>query len=543
MNLEIEKIFISNFKCFSEITIPLHEGMNILVGNNEAGKSTVLQALLLGLTCSIDGRPLKYNLSQYLFNNECVDRYLTSISQGETPPLPSLVIEVYFKDECYPKYLGNWNSKHENACGITLKVEFDDEYNDAYAELLSTPDQIKSLPMEFYKITWKSFARESIVAQQQPLKVSFIDSAETKYQSGSDYYASQILKDELNEVENFQLTQAYRQARNAFRDIDAIKSINQRLQEKTKISSKDIKIDVDWDSATAWQHTLKTYLDNVPFSQIGKGEQCIVKTNLALGHKKAQEANIILIEEPENHLSHTKLNELINYIEQTNSGKQIVISTHSSFVCNKLGFNKLLFLNGDSILKFSELSEETFDFFKKLAGYDTLRMLLCRKAILVEGDSDELIFQKAYMKNHDGKLPIQDGIDVISVGLTHLRFLEIAKCIAQKVAVITDNDGNYQKNITDKYCAYNSDPNIRIFADPNDSLNTLEPQFANLYQDDIETLQNLLQISHKKDHADLSSIIEYMKNDKTGWALKIFESTSEILFPNYIVDAVRWCDE
>jgi predicted ATP-dependent endonuclease of OLD family len=32
----------------------------------------------------------------------------------------------------------------------------------------------------------------------------------------------------------------------------------------------------------------------------------------------------------------------------------------------------------------------------KLPGYDTLRLILCNKAILVEGPSDELIVQKAY---------------------------------------------------------------------------------------------------------------------------------------------------
>ena len=50
------------------------------------------------------------------------------------------------------------------------------------------------------------------------------------------------------------------------------------------------------------------------------------------------------------------------------------------------------------IRKFSELSEDTYNFFKKVAGYDTLRMILCKKAILCEGDSDELVIQKAYMQ-------------------------------------------------------------------------------------------------------------------------------------------------
>ena len=68
-------------------------------------------------------------------------------------------------------------------------------------------------------------------------------------------------------------------------------------------------------------------------------------------------------------------------------------------------------------------------------------MLLCEKAILVEGDSDELIVQKAYMLSHDGKLPIEDGIDVISVGTSFLRFLDIANYLKLHVTVVTDNDG------------------------------------------------------------------------------------------------------
>jgi len=37
-------------------------------------------------------------------------------------------------------------------------------------------------------------------------------------------------------------------------------------------------------------------------------------------------------------------------------------------------------------------------------------------------------------------LPIEDGIDVISVGTSFLRFLELAEKVEKKIAVITDND-------------------------------------------------------------------------------------------------------
>jgi putative ATP-dependent endonuclease of OLD family len=185
-----------------------------------------------------------------------------------------------------------------------------------------------------------------------------------------------------------------------------------------------------------------TYFDNVPFHHIGKGEQCIVKTNLALSHNKSQEANILLLEEPENHLSHTKLNQLIHGIKSGDNDKQIIISTHSSFVANKLGLKNLILLNNNETVKLDDLQESTKSFFERLSGYDTLRLILCQKAILVEGDSDELIIQKAFRVNNSDKLPIESGVDVISVGTSFLRFLEIAKKIKKPVVVVTDNDGN-----------------------------------------------------------------------------------------------------
>jgi putative ATP-dependent endonuclease of OLD family len=285
-----------------------------------------------------------------------------------------------------------------------------------------------------------------------------------------------------------------------------------------------------------------TYLDETPFHQIGKGEQCVIKTNLALSHQKSQEANLILLEEPENHLSHTKLNELMKSVTERCGDKQVIISTHSSFVANKLGLENLILLNEQQTTRLSDLSIDTYDFFKKLPGYQTLRLLLCRKAVLVEGDSDELIFQRAYMDKNDGKLPIEDGIDVISVKLTFKRFLEIAVKINKKVAVITDNDSNYEVNITKKYKDYHDIDCIKIFADKRNEFNTLEPQFVDANSSNFENICKAIEIDYSN-HNDFDKIRDYMIGNKTKWALNIFESETTFEYPQYIKDAVRWCNE
>jgi predicted ATP-dependent endonuclease of OLD family len=157
---------------------------------------------------------------------------------------------------------------------------------------------------------------------------------------------------------------------------------------------------------------------------------------------------------------------------------------------------------------------------------------LDKKTILVEGPSDELIIQKAYHVKY-GKLPIEDGIDVINVrGLSFSRFLDIAKELKNSVIVVTDNDGDYQKKIIEKYQDYSSESNIKICANSDNSLNTLEPNL--IVSNNLELLNAIFGTSY----TDTDSLQVYMENNKTECALKLFESTEVIQFPQYVQDAI-----
>lgn len=52
----IDKVKIHNFKCYRDFEIIFDEGLNIVVGDNEAGKSTILEAINLALTGIIRGK-------------------------------------------------------------------------------------------------------------------------------------------------------------------------------------------------------------------------------------------------------------------------------------------------------------------------------------------------------------------------------------------------------------------------------------------------------------------------------------------------------
>ena len=543
--MNITKIHIENFKTFKgSFKLTLNKGVNILVGDNEAGKSTIIEAIHLALTGLHNGKYLKNELSQYVFNNEVVAEYIQGLEQNNTAnPLPKILIEVFIEGEETAEFEGDGNSEKAKVSGFSFKVEFDENYQKEYEDLVKLGG-IKTLPIEYYNVSWLSFSRdESITPRAIPIKSALIDSSSNKLQNGSDIYISRIVKEFLESNEIVEISQAHRRMKESFMAEEAIKKINEKIKIASKISDKKVELSVELSSKNAWESSLMTYLEDVPFHYIGKGEQCLVKTKLALGHKKAKEANIILLEEPENHLSYSKLNQLIRDIKNDSGEKQILISTHSSFVANKLGLEHLILLNDKKTVRLNELSEGTYKFFEKLSGYDTLRLILCKKAILVEGDSDELVIQKAFMLNNEGKLPIEKGIDVISVGTSFLRFLEISEKIGAKVAVVTDNDGNVEavKNKYKNYLSDNAKQNIKICFDSDVdtgniqdfNYNTLEPKF--LKANSREALNKIFETAYQSD----DDLQKYMKANKTECALKIFETQETLNFPQYILDAIK----
>lgn len=548
----ITKLIIEGFKGFKDrFCIEFNESVNIIVGDNEAGKSTILEAINLGLTGLYAGKPVKNNISQYIFNDQLVKEYLASLATATRLPPPALFVELHFQKTPDTVFLeGDGNCLKSSSVGVVFKIKFNEDYKAAYEALLKAGD-IKTLPIEYYDIEWKSFSRDALLSRSIPLKSAFIDSSSARGSNGSDVYISRIIKGLLTDDEVISVSQSHRKMKEAFISDKSIETINKKIISASKITSKNVTISVELSSQKAWESSLITCLDDVPFNYIGKGEQSIVKTNLALSHNKAKESNVILIEEPENNLSHTKLNLLIKTIKDNCEGKQIIITTHSSFVANKLGLGDLIFLSNRKTTKLASLTSGTKEFFEKIAGYDTLRMVLCKKAILVEGDSDELIVQKAYMDANLGRLPVEDGIEVISVGISFLRFLEIAAIIDKPTRVVTDNDGDIAA-IQKKYNAYlgaNKKPHIDICVDPivdtgtllvgtkKYNYNTLEPKLLKV--NSRSNLNAFLETAHTSD----DDLRIYMRANKTDCALKIFNYTNtaalSVQYPQFILDAIK----
>ena len=365
----ISKIKIKNFKCFGDYEIKFNSKLNVLVGINDVGKSTILEAIHLCLTGFFRGKYLKNNLVQDIFNNNSVQDYLKNIKTDKTTKLPKCFIELYF-EECDPIILGKENSDGENVGCVSYTIEFDSKFEEEYQLYISTGD-IYSLPIEYYTVSWKNSAGVDITGRTTPTKSTIIDTSECNLRNSSDSYVSKIVRDNLEKSEVIGISQLYRDVQDSFITNKLMKDINEKLSKNTHILNTTVQIDVESLKSNDWEKSIITKINSIPFEFIGKGIQSAVKIELSLNSKNADLASVLLIEEPENHLSYPKMSKLLNEIVKVNENKQIFITTHSSFVANKLNLENLILLNENDYTKFTTLSKETFNFFMKKPGYDT----------------------------------------------------------------------------------------------------------------------------------------------------------------------------
>lgn len=548
----ISKVRISGFKKIrNPFELTFNDLVTILVGDNGVGKSTIVEAINLALSGKYRDAPISRSVSEYLFNKDDVALF-TNSSQPYLA-FPEVRIDVYLEggDKATVARLSGANCPEKTKrCGFSFTISFDSEYLPEVEET-SRSEHFDSLPIEYFEASWTTFSGEKVTPRMLPITSVLINpNGDMRPSFGTDR-ATKSLIDTLGKDDRLALSQGARKGKDGFRQAVRNGEINQKLARSASFKAGKPELDVNLGSADSWYRDLTISLSGVPYENIGAGPQCLLQSEISFGSISGGSSKpaVVLIEEPENHLSYGNLNRLLSLLNSY-QGIQFLCTTHSSFVANKLGLENLIVIgsatDGIPSTTLKHLPEATYSFFRKLPGFETLRLALVDKAILVEGPSDELIIQRAYQDKY-GRSPLADGIDVISVGLAFERFLSIAQLIGKKVAIVTDNDGNPEK-LAKKFESYLPLGNIQAFFDseahdePHDDyptlrLDTLEATLVR--SAGRETLCSLLGRKDESDH----SLIHYMETNKTDTALSIFDSETSIAFPGYITGAIEWIGE
>src|SRR5467141_2365763 len=115
----IERVIVKNYRTLAAVNLAIRPHLNIIVGNNESGKSTLLEAINLALKCQLNRRPAAAEIHPYLFNIGCVKDFVTKLRAGISVEPPRILIELYLKD-CpeFAAFKGTNNSLSDDRPGI-----------------------------------------------------------------------------------------------------------------------------------------------------------------------------------------------------------------------------------------------------------------------------------------------------------------------------------------------------------------------------------------------------------------------------------------
>ena len=531
----IERVIIKNYRVFKELNFRPNESMNIIVGDNEAGKSTLMEAITMAISGRLHGRPLAEELNPYWFNIDSVEAYFKARQDNKETVPPSILIEVYLSKTDDPQTLrGKVNSQAVDCPGFTIEISPDSEYSSEFEEYMKS-DPPPILPTEYYKVTWRGFHDKSLYRRPKDFGVLHLDSKTSQPSRQIDIYSRQLLKELIDNKESATISVQYRQQRHQLTS-EILDTVNQKMKKLGGALSSTLSLQLDQSSLSSWDKVVVPHIEQLPFGYVGQGQQVLIKTALAL---TAEDSNtrFVFVEEPENHLSHTSLLHSLDRIEQLAEGRQVFITTHSSYVLNRMGIDNLHLLHHGIMANFGELTDDTVAYFKKQSGYDTLRMVLARHLVIVEGPSDEMIFKRAYFDQTE-RTTDHDQIDVIAQGTRNRRGLELCAALNRSVTVLRDTDEQTPEYWRNKASRWLEAGKREMFVGDPDFGATLEPQVANAnIQAGNDYAMRLREIVECPENENLE---EFMTGDKTGWAWRVASAaeSDKIRYPEYITDAI-----
>lgn len=529
----ITRVRVTNYRCLASLDFEPNAGMNVLVGDNEAGKSTLLEVISLVITGRVRGRSITEELNPYWFTQAIVEKYFTELRSGEKVAPPTIELEVYFSDDTpgVQRLKGIHNSRKDDCPGLSVVVRPDPEMEPELKSYLSSNDAPKLMPTDLFTVTWRDFSGEVVTRSPRFMGIALIDGDTAASSTGIDYKLRQLLREFVKREESVQIALEHRKSK---ADITAgtLSSVNERI--RSEGDSFGVGLQMDQSAATSWDAAVVPHIDSIPFSMLGHGRKVATKVALAMS-RTSESTQIVLVEEPENHMSHTQLQHLIGHIQKLAGERQLFISTHSSFVLNRLGFDSLHIVHKASItpLNTTSISKDTISYFKRQPGYDTLRLAIATKVVVVEGPSDEMIFNLAYQKIKN-KEPRDDAIDVITLGTRGKRALELGRALGKRMAVLRDNDGRPPEHWRTQASEFLQDGVRELFVSNLNGGATLEPQMVNAGNEPI--LRKILGVGDDED------LVNYMKDHKTDWAWRVAEAAPDLQWPTYIQQAIEFCD-
>lgn len=520
----IKSIHIQGFKKFTNLFVEFNEHLNVIVGENEAGKSTVLEAIQILINQNY--RNIDKSVLKDLFNKSNVENFIKNPSVRS---LPNIVIEAEFiLDNSNPNnswFYGACSNLYDNSIdryGLRFSCSFDKTF-------LSLVDQSideGEIPYEFYILNWETFGGRPYQNTRSPFKLLTIDTSQGQASRSFNYFNKSLFNSKHEESEKSSIKHSFR---------SGVESLFSKLPLKDIGNSRSFGIDI---KKLVFENIVSVTDGGIPLENHGSGMESLIKTQIAL--ERSNNIDVLLIEEPENHLAFPTLKRMIAEISSQKEDSQIILVTHSGMIASGLNLKNLLWISDNHVKSLKDLDNDDADFFVKAANNSVLQVLLSKKVLLVEGAAEFILIPKLYHQIYGESFDSSEITLVSGSGLTYKRYLAVSDMVNKKIAVLTDNDRK-QKKLSD-ISEFNANHDCQqIFAGEDLENWTFE---VALFNKNKELLEEIIEIDDKSDYAFhgvvYTPVLGKMLNNKAETAYTLLKDTHVINVPEYIKKAFQW---
>ncbi|MEA4939695.1 MAG: AAA family ATPase [Christensenella sp.] len=521
----VKQIIISGFKKFESFKMDFHDKTNIIVGENESGKSTVLEAICVVLHQWY--RNSDKSIIKDLLNIEITNRFIKAPSVQTLPQIRiELELQLNETNKNARRFYGTYGTiRKSDTFGIVYECRLSDEYDSE----IETEIMQGKIPYEYYSMSWRTFHGDPYSLLLKPFKAILVDPIQYDGSTAFSSFSKNLFNEKYDEGIKARARYDFREKTNQALEELGLEPLSE--EQKFGISNKKLILD-----------NLVSVLDNaIPLENKGRGMEHIIKTRIALKKAKSQ-LSLVLIEEPENHLSYTTLLRMIKNIEESIDHNQLIITTHNNLIASRLNLRNVLWIDKGKANSLKDVDTKIADYFMKADNNNFLNLLLAEKIILVEGAAEFIILPFLFKQVY-GRAIEEENITIISCnGLAFKNYLGIAEKAEKRVAVVTDNDNKADRIKTaTKYNADHSKQHIFMAEDLNDW--TWEVVLYNLNKDTLDKtlpFRKGSKYSFCKVPYDDKPVLGIMLNNKAAVAYKLVTENTNINIPQYVKDAFEW---
>lgn len=277
--------------------------------------------------------------------------------------LPKIYIEVILnlseKDRNSEYFFGENNREEKELYGIYFTCEFDKDLG-AYIEKEVGNG---SIPYEYYTLKWTTFAGLPYYSIKKPFGFISIDTSSLGVENTYNYYNRTLFNNIYPDDEKLKIKNSFRENLNS--------AINQLDLEKID-DNREFGINA---KKVIFEQVISVYEDGISLENKGSGMESVIKMEMALNKSKSN-LDVILIEEPENHLSHSNMKKMISNILESQEQAQLIITTHNNLISSRLGLNNILWFDKEKTNNLKNVDETTAKFFQKVDDNSLLEFLL-----------------------------------------------------------------------------------------------------------------------------------------------------------------------